>query len=171
MARGHSPEAHVEEQAARRRSRALEGLIDAIDSSSQLVVPDPVERKDMRPGKAGPPKLPLEAFELARQVYYLQHGTLSDAARAVIAAGHSETADHVVVFERLKTWWTNRGWPRRPTDATFAIRDANGDGGLFRSERICNGVATGSGPAPKGKACTQSALPGQRQVLPPRPPA
>ena len=104
------------------------------------------------------PKLPPEAFELARQAYYLHHGTIRDCARSVIDAGYSDTEDVAVVSDRLRTWWERERWPKRATLQTFAIRDANHDGGLYRSQRICIGEATGSGPAPKGKQCPQSAL-------------
>lgn len=158
MGRTLSPERHVEQQAVRRRSTALNALGDAIAQSAGVEAPAPVT--SIEPRKKGvAPKLPAEAFELARQVYYLQFGTRSDAAHAIIAAGLSDTDDHRTVYERLKTWWEREGWPTRATSSTFAIRDANHDGGLYRSHRICDGAATGSGPAPKGKPCTQSALP------------
>jgi hypothetical protein len=151
-------EDHVERQAVRRRLSAFEGLGEAIADSTALEIPPPVTV--VRTYKRGvAPKLPAEAFELARQVYYLQHGSVADAARAVIAAGLTDNEDLTVVRERLRTWWDRMEWPKRPTMSTFAIRDANYDGGLFRSTRVCSGEATGSGPAPKGKACTQSALP------------
>jgi len=144
-----------ERKATARRVRAFEGLTEALASS--LPVPSPVVSIGLR--KHGlPPKLSAEAFELARQVYYLQHGTRSDAARAIIAAGLSDTDNFVQVYERLKTWWAREEWPLRPTATTFAIRDATHDGGLYRSDRRCVGVATGSGPAPKGKKCEHSAL-------------
>jgi hypothetical protein len=105
------------------------------------------------------PRLTAGAFELARQVYFLQHGSIRDAARAVIAAGVSDTENVTVVAERLQTWWRREGWPKRPAAHVFVIRDANYDGGLYRSERECIGVATGSGPAPRGGSCPQSPLP------------
>lgn len=103
------------------------------------------------------PLLSAEAFELARQVYYLGHGSMRDCARAVIAAGLSDTSDVTKVSERLKNWWQRERWPKRPTQQTFVIRDANHDGGLYRG-RLCAGVATGNGPAPAGKPCVQTAL-------------
>ena len=156
--RARTPEAWQEQQAVARRAGALQALGEAVDESrAELVVPPPV-REVVRRRRGTAPKLGAEAFELARQVYYLQHGTMSDCARAVIAAGLSETDDMIVVRERLGTWWAREQWPRRSTLSNFAIRDANNDGGLYRSARLCIGAATGNGPAPKGKACTQSAL-------------
>lgn len=157
---------HAEQQAAARRAGALDAFAEALSESTVLDVPPPVQDEDLNPpGNRGlRPKMPAEAYELARQVYYLQHGTLRDAARAVIAAGltgpmESVHCDEVTtVHERLQTWWGTRGWAKRATETTFAIRDANNDGGLYRAEVLCVGEATGSGPAPKGKACTQSPL-------------
>lgn len=147
----------VDELAARRRMSAMQGLTEAIADSEYLAVPAPVERVVVRP-QGVPPKLPAEAFELARQVYYLQHGTLTDAARAVIAAGLADVDDVTVIRDRLTSWWMRERWPKRRLVSTFAIRDAGADGGLFRSRRLCCDVATGNGPAPKGKRCSQSAL-------------
>lgn len=151
-------ERFVQRQDSTRRAGALEALQLAVEESEKLGIPPPVERIVPRErGKA--PKLSAEAFELARQVYFLQHGSLSDAARAIVAAGLCEdTQDHVVVQGRLKTWWRRERWPRRSSRGIFAIRDANHDGGLYRSGRICVGQAVGHGPAPKGKPCGQSAL-------------
>lgn len=146
---------HAADQEVRRRSTALDKLTAAI-ASSELEIPPPVT--EIVPDYRGiVPLLPAEAFELARQVYYLQHGSITDAARAIIAAGLSETDDTGVVFGRLKNWWLRREWPKRPTTATFAIRDTNYDGGLFRG-RLCAGKTTGNGPAPAGLPCRQSAL-------------
>jgi len=156
--RGLTPLEHAARQAAARRAAALQALGGAIDQAGALQTPAPVT--DVCQRKRGvAPKLPATAFELARQVYYLNHGTISDCARAIIAAGLSDTDGLVMVRERLRTWWKREGWPKRPTLQTFAIRDANHDGGLYRSERVCVGAATGNGPAPKGKRCPQSALP------------
>lgn len=149
---------HAARQAAARRARALQALTDAVDSSiEEFEVPAPVT--EVRPGRSGAvPKLGAEAFEMARKVYYLNHGSMTDAARAIIAAGLSDTTDLVQVRERLQTWWARERWPKRSTAQTFAIRDAAHDGGLYRSERLCIGRASGNGPAPKGKKCGQSAL-------------
>lgn len=153
-----TPEEHAARQAAARRAGALEALGGAMEKSAVLVVPPPVTRVVARKWGVAP-KLPAEAFELAREVYYLQHGTMTDCARSVIDAGLSDTGALEVVRDRLRTWWEREGWPKRETVQTFAIRDASHDGGLYRSKRICVGKATGSGPAPKGKKCPQSALP------------
>jgi hypothetical protein len=154
---GTAGEAHATRQADARRARALEVLADVIESSD-LDAPPPVT--DIRPSRRGVvPKLGVDAFEIARQVYYLNSGSMTDAARAIIAAGLSDTNDLVQVRERLQTWWSREQWPKRPITQTFAIRDAAYDGGLFRSERLCVGTASGKGPAPKGKKCSQSALP------------
>lgn len=143
-------------RAAARRTRALDALGEAIVESAALEVPPAVT--EIRPAQGHTPKLPAEAFELARQVYYERHGTLADAARAVIAAGLSETTDLQRVYGRLKMWWRREDWPMRPTGVTFAIRDANFDGGLIRSETLCKGRATGNGPAPAGQPCGESPL-------------
>lgn len=148
---------HAARQAAARRARALQALADVVENSVELEVPTPVT--EIRPGRGGLiPKLGAEAFEMARKVYYLNHGSMMDAARAIIAAGLSDTTDLVQVRERLQTWWARERWPKRQTTQTFAIRDAVHDGGLYRSERLCIGEASGNGPAPKGKKCGQSAL-------------
>lgn len=155
--RGRTAEEHTAGQAAARRAGALQALTGALQEAAALEIPPPVTNIVRR--KLGvAPKLPAEAFELARQVYYLHHGTMMDCARSVIDAGLSDTEDLVMVKERLGTWWEREEWPKRATLQTFAIRDANHDGGLYRSPRICVGEATGSGPAPKGKKCPQSAL-------------
>jgi hypothetical protein len=153
-----SGEEHSARQTARRRVKAL-GIISAVSAGPQtLEVPPPVV--EVVPRKRGvAPKLPAAAFELARQVYFLQHGTMRQCARAVIASGLSDSNDTVIVTERLKTWWAREEWPSRSTLETFRLRDANHDGGLYRGTRTCVGEATGSGPAPKGKQCTQTALP------------
>jgi hypothetical protein len=152
-----TPEQHTARQAAARRAGALAGLGDALEESATLIVPPPVT--EVVPRKRGvTPKLPAEAFELARKVYFVNHGSMTDCARAVLAAGLSETDDLVQVRERLQTWWAREEWPKRPMLGTFAIRDANFDGGLYRSARLCISQATGNGPAPKGKKCPQSAL-------------
>lgn len=155
--RGLTADEFSERQAARRRDSALESLT-MISATEALQVPAPVKEIVARDKRGVMPKLPAEAFELARQVYYLQHGTMMDAARAVIASGLSDSTDPVVIYGRLGVWWEREEWPVRSTAATFAIRDANHDGGLYRSKQICVGRATGSGPAPKGKPCAQSRL-------------
>lgn len=157
--RARTAEEFQERLAVQRRAGALEAFGEALDESeAALTIPPPVQRvRQRRPGVR--PKLSAAAFELARQVYYLQHGTLADCARAIVAAGLSDTTNVTTVRERLDTWWARMQWPRRSTRSTFAIRDANNDGGLYRSQRRCVDVATGNGPAPKGKACAQSALP------------
>jgi hypothetical protein len=148
---------HAARQAAARRARALEALVDVVENSVELEIPAPVT--EIRPGRGGAvPKLGVAAFEMARQVYYLNHGSMTDAARAVIAGGLSDTSDLVQVRERLQTWWARERWPKRQTTEIFVIRDASHDGGLYRSERLCIGEASGNGPAPKGKKCEQSAL-------------
>lgn len=141
-----------------RRAGCLQQLADAVaESQRTLEVPAPVERVERR-GPGVPPKLNPAALELARQVYYLQHGTLADAARAIIAADLADTQDVTVVRERLQTWWARERWPKRSTRVAFAIRDTTHDGGLYRSPRLCVGETSGNGPAPKGKKCEQSAL-------------
>lgn len=155
--RARTPEQHSAQQAAARRAGALQALGGAVAQSAALEIPPPVTHVARRK-PAVAPKLQAEAFELARQVYYLHNGTINDCARAVIDAGLSDSEDRVVVSERLRSWWKRERWAKRPTRQTFAIRDANHDGGLYRSRRICVGQATGSGPAPKGKKCPQSAL-------------
>lgn len=156
--RARTAEEFQDQQNSRRRAGVLDQLAEAVlQSQEMLEVPQRIE--SIEPSYNGiVPTLPAEAFELARQVYYLQHGSVADAARAVIAAGLSDTNDADRVRGRLRVWWKSRGWPMRPTSSTFAIRDAAHDGGLYRSRRVCIGEATGSGPAPKGKPCTQSAL-------------
>lgn len=146
---------HADKLAAGRRARSLDAFAKVLDSG-ELEVPAPVTEIAARQGHK--PKLSAEAFELARQVYYLKHGTLRDAARAVIAEGLCETDSLDVIADRLKTWWSREEWPKRETLATFAIRDANYDGGLFRSKRKCVSLTTGNGAGPAGKPCGQSAL-------------
>lgn len=150
-------EQHAARQAAKRRASALEALGSALEQATLLEIPPPVT--EIAPSRGVLPKLGVEAFELARQVYYIHHGSLTDAARSIIAAGLGDTTNLVQVRERLQTWWSRQEWPKRSTLQTFAIRDAANDGGLYRSERLCIGHAVGSGPAPKGKKCPQSALP------------
>lgn len=151
-----SPEAFGEQQEAARQARSLDAVAAAIEEASQIEVPPPVteivERK-----RGVLPKLGVDALELARQVYYLQYGSTRDAARAIIAAGLSDTDDLTQVSERLQTWWKRERWPKRRFAVTIAIRDANHQGGLYRG-RLCKGAATGCGPAPKGKPCAQTVL-------------
>lgn len=143
-----------EQLATQRRARALDALTRALDE--ELEVPAPVERIERR-HTGGTHRLTAPAYELARQVYYLQAGSIRDAARAIIAAGLSDTDDLTQVSERLQTWWWREQWPKRSFEAGFALRDAANDGGLYRG-RVCKGLCTGSGPAPEGKPCEQSAL-------------
>lgn len=75
----------------------------------------------------------------------LQHGTLADAARAIVAADLADTQDVTVVRERLQTSWARERWPKRSTRATFEIRDTTHDGGLYRSPRLCVGETSGKG--------------------------
>lgn len=154
---GHTAESYTDAQEAHRLARALEQLGDVAESE-QLEVPPPVTNVErLHTGPA--PKMPADAYELARQVYYLQHGTLSDAARAILNAGLAPDTDKlVVVYGRLQAWWAREGWSKRDTATTFAIRDANFDGGLFRSARRCKGVTSGKTRAPKGKPCGQNAM-------------
>jgi hypothetical protein len=155
--RALSPAEHAAKLEAQRRNNALEILANVSTQANDLPVPPPV--LEIIPRKQGlPPKLPAAAFELARQVYYLQHGSLAQCARAVIASGLSDSKNPTVVADRLRTWWAREQWPRRGPVETFRLRDANFDGGLYRGQRTCIGEATGSGPAPKGKKCEQSAL-------------
>jgi hypothetical protein len=158
-AAARTPEEFEDRLATQRRVDAFDAFMEAIEESAGLEVPAPVDRIQSRDVRGLAPTLSAEAFELARRVYYLQHGTRADAARAIIAAGLSDTEDLVQVYERLKTWWWREKWPQRSTAATLAIRDAHHDGGLYRG-RVCIALTTGNGPAPKGKQCSQSALPG-----------
>lgn len=151
-------EQHDARLATRRRSASLEALGEALAEGAELQVPPPVTEIETR-YRGQLPRLPAEAFELARQVYYLQSGNIRDCARAIIAADLSDTDNLVRVSERLKNWWHREDWPKRPTTEVFTIRDANHDGGLYRGERICAGATTGSGPAPEGKPCSGTALP------------
>ncbi len=139
-----------------RRARALEALAQAIAESSNMAIPPPVTQTTAETGSR--PLLPPEAFELARQVYYLQHGTFSACANAVIAAGLADGATPALVVGRLRTWWRRQGWPKRSHAAMLALRDANFDGGMIRSERLCAGRTTGNGRAAKGEKCTHSAM-------------
>jgi len=148
---------HSDRLAAARRAKALDGFANVLATESELEIPAPVtEVVPREKGKA--PKLPADAFELARQVYYLRHGTLRDAARAVVAEGLCETDNLDTIRDRLRTWWARERWPTRGTLATFAIRDASFDGGLFRSERTCRSLTTGNGAGPAGAPCGQSPL-------------
>lgn len=144
--------------ATRRRVEALNRLDRAL--AYELETPPPVT--EVRRSSTGTmPLLTAEAFELARQVYYLHHGSMRDCARAILAAGlqgELDTDDPVtVISERLKTWWHREQWPKRPTRVTILLRDAR-DGGLYRGERMCAGVGTGNGPLARGRPCTQTAL-------------
>lgn len=151
---------HDEKLAGQRRSASLAALSEALSDGAELRVPAPVTEVTKRnaQGHGRLPILPAEAFELARQVYYLQHGNIRDCARAIIAAGLSDTDNLVTVSERLQSWWHREDWPKRDMRQLVTIRDANHDGGLYRG-RVCAGKTTGSGPAPEGKACTATALP------------
>lgn len=146
----------TDELAAARRDRALETFSSTV-IPSDLDVPDPVTVVKRR-GTGAAPKLSAEAFEMARQVYYLQLGTLQAAAEAIVAAGLSDTENVTRVRDRLTTWWKREGWPMRPHAQMLAIRDLSADGGLYRSERTCAGVATGQGVAPAGAPCNGSPL-------------
>lgn len=148
--------AHAERLSAARRGRSLDAFAKALASEDDLPVPEPVTEVVVRPHGVAP-LLSAEAFELARKVYYLQHGTLTDAARAVVAAGLADVDDVVKVRDRLANWWARENWPKRDSAMTFALRDANFDGGVFRG-RICRGITTGKGVAPAGAPCGQSAL-------------
>lgn len=134
----------------------MEGLSKAV--SIELEVPPAVT--ELPPVPTGPGfRMGAEAYELARQVYYEQHGSMMDAARAILAAGLApDTENVIVVHGRLQTWWESRRWAKRPTNATFAIRDANHDGGLYRGERACAATTSGNGPMPKGMPCGHTAL-------------
>jgi hypothetical protein len=151
-----SPEEFTRQLDARRQANAMEALGDALEAVA-LEVPPIVAEIPVRKTGTGP-KLSVDALELARQVYYLQHGSIADCSRAIIAAHLADTDSHMRVYGRLQTWWDREGWPKRPTIRTFAIRDASHDGGLFRSARRCKGLTTGTGPAPAGKACDQSPM-------------
>jgi hypothetical protein len=136
-------------------------LRDAIEHAP--TPPSPVTEVKLLPTNGGGgqlPKLSAEAFELARQVYYLHHGNFADAARAVIAAGLSDTDNETTVRERLKTWWKREDWPVRSTKLMIALRDAARDGGLYRSERVCKGETTGNARRLAGEPCTASAIDG-----------
>jgi hypothetical protein len=154
-------EEHDARLAAQRRTRVLGDVAEAL--AHELDVPPPVtEVKHSTTGTR--PLLGVEALELARRVYYEGYGSFRDCARAIIEAGlcedvtrHSQDPE-TVIGGRLLNWWRRERWPKRPTRHTFALRDAAHEGGLFRSGRLCRGLATGSGPTPKGKPCRQSAM-------------
>jgi hypothetical protein len=156
-----TPNGHDEALAARRRAASLAKLSEALEH--ELPVPPPVVevRRDTRRGTI--PLLSAEALELARQVYFLNHGSMADAARAILSEGLADDVDGktqsplIVVRGRLNNWWRREQWPKRPTRHVFTIRDANHDGGLYRGRR-CKGKTTGSGPAPAGKPCGATAL-------------
>lgn len=153
MARG-TAEQFRERQDVERRVGALDAI--AAVGAVELEVPPPVLEIIVKErGKA--PLLSAEAFELARQVYYLQQGSLADAARAIIATDLSDTGNVTTVRERLQTWWRRERWPKRPHAAMVTIRDANHDGGLHRG-RLCKGTTTGRAAAPAGTPCRQTAL-------------
>ena len=150
-----SAQQHAEAAAVHRRDAALDAYAQVIAAAGELTVPEPVTGLPQRRG--APPRLPARAYELARQVYYLQHGSMADAARAVIAAGLSDTDEFVRVKDRLLRFWQREGWPKRDPRAELRIRDANHDGGLFRGE-LCAARTLGNGRAPAGKPCDQTAL-------------
>jgi hypothetical protein len=134
---------------------------EALDDDD-LDTPPPVTDDVYQPVRGKRPVMPLEAYELARQVYYDQHGNLGDAAKAVLAAGlqgplEAGYCDELTtVRERLHTWWKTRDWPVRPWGRVIAMRDAV-TGGLYRG-RQCTARTTGNGPSPAGFECRQSAL-------------
>ena len=134
----------------------MDAFAAAIAESAGLEAPEPVvavaERK-----RGVAPKLSVEALELARQVYYLQHGTRPDAARAIVAAGLADTDDTGIVSDRLQTWWERERWPQRSRLADQAIRDAARDG-LCRGDRQCQGRTTGNGAALGGEPCGLTAM-------------
>lgn len=148
----------IEEFTEDRTVRRLAGALDALDAAladDPLEPPPPLQPDDLiPPGNRGVrPKLPLEALELARQVYYLQHANFRECARAIIAAGLSDTDDVVQVTERLQTFWRRMRWQKRSSRSMIALRDVNNGGGLYRGDRVCKGKASGNGRAPKGKPC------------------
>lgn len=150
-------EQYSDQRAADRQARALDRMADAM--TEDLEIPPPVTNIDHGGRSGRPPIMGAEAFELARQVYYLQFGSRLDAARAIIEAGLARPGDtETHVAERLKNWWTRHGWPVRSYAAMVALRDANRDGGLYRSDRRCKGLTTGGGKAPAGKPCDSSPL-------------
>jgi hypothetical protein len=100
-------EAFAARRAAARRAKALERLADAVEQANSLEIPPPVEQ--VAPECGRPLLLPAEAYELARQVYYHQHGTITACASAVIAAGLSDTPDIEQVRGRLR----RRALPQR----------------------------------------------------------
>ncbi|MBN8868013.1 MAG: hypothetical protein J0H98_10710 [Solirubrobacterales bacterium] len=142
---------------ARRLADALAQI--TAPAEGDLQVPPPVVAIEER--KVGTkPLLTVEALELARKTYYEQGATLAETARTLLRAEVvADTNDVDKVYGRLQTWWAREGWPRRSMMDTFRIRDANHDGGLFRSNRKCIGVATGNGRAEKGAPCGESPLP------------
>lgn len=137
-----------------RDARLLERLQEALEEP--IEIPEPIaEIKIIGPGHG--PMLSVEALELARQVYYLRHGTIPDAAAAIIAADLTEATDRQIVVDRVRHLFDREGWPKRSRKASMAIRDAS-VGGLYRSDRRCIGVTTGMGPQPAGEECHQSPL-------------
>lgn len=138
-------------QEIERGAKALEQLNAAVEADSRLEIPPPVTEVKRRHHSL-PPKMSAEAFELARQVYYLQHGNLPDCARAIIDAGLSDTDNMSTVRERLRSWWKREKWPKRSFSMMVAVRDANFDGGLYRGDK-CKAPTTGNGVAPAGKPC------------------
>lgn len=148
----------LDERTTARHVNALDRLDEVL--ARPLEIPPPVT--EVRKSATGTlPLLSAEAIELARQVYYLHHGSLSAAARAILAAGLAGEIDSedpvALVANRLKTWWRRERWPKRPVKDTFLLRDAQAGGGLFRG-RPCAGVGTGNGSLKRGQPCGQSAL-------------
>lgn len=140
----------------RRLAKALDGLTHALQEEPNEI---PARVVEIIPRRGMTPNLSVEAIELARQTYFERHGTLADAARAIIAADLvDDTGSYAVVYDRLKNWWRRESWPRRSTKNNFRIRDANHEGGLFRGTRLCGGVATGNGLAIAGEPCGETAL-------------
>lgn len=154
--RGVTAEEFRDRQDARRRSAALEALAKVMAESTLEVPPAVTEIKRIHTSSG--PFMGVEAYELARQVYYLQYGTLADAARAVIASGLSETDDAEKVRGRLRVWWKREEWPQRSHMEMTAIRDANFDGGMFRGDRTCKDIVWGKGASPRGNPCTHTAM-------------
>lgn len=149
------PQRYALEAENRRRARALEQVL-ALPDLDQAPPPPTLQDIPARNGRM--PLLSLQALTLAHRVYYGESGSLTDAARAIIAAGLSDTDSLTRVTDRLRTWWARQRWPTRPARASVTLRDIAHDGGLIRSPRTCQQRTTGNGRAPAGKICGQNAL-------------
>jgi hypothetical protein len=154
-ARNKSPEQRENE----RMEKVMDRLHAVMDEAAAIEIPPPVV-EITRIHTGNPPKLSVEALELARVVYYERFGSFTDCARAIIDSGLTEDDTNVdQIRDRVRNWFSREEWPRRPQHVDFALRDAQ-HGGLYRGAgAACVAVTTGKGAIRAGVPCGGSPLP------------